>query len=34
MQKSMTESQVLVGPMIERFKAIQQKVAADVQAAK
>ncbi len=34
LQKSMTESQALMGPMIERFKTIQQKVAADVQAAK
>ncbi|MES2098699.1 MAG: DUF2059 domain-containing protein [Pseudomonadota bacterium] len=34
MQKSMTESQALMGPMVERFKAIQQQVAADIQAAK
>ena len=34
MQKSMVESQALMGPMVERFKAIQQKVMADVQAAK
>ena len=34
MQKSAVESQALMGPMIERLKAIQQKIAADVQAAK
>ena len=34
MQKSMTASQALMGPMIERFKAISQQVAADVKAAR
>jgi hypothetical protein len=34
MQKSMTESQALMRPLIDRFKAIQQQVVADVQAAK
>lgn len=33
-QKSMTESQALTGPMVERFKPNQPKVMADIQAAK